>query len=140
MTGVVHMEVIVRRATAEAIIQRLLERAPDPAPSGVANLRWGKASEFAAGGLQAVANPVHYSITVEWPDDDDDEPDPVTPVVQFQEKSKTETDERVENPADSEQYVIVRKRTTSAFEGPHPLFWPESPTGSIVLSLTYKND
>jgi hypothetical protein len=74
-------------------------------------IRWGAASEFATGDSfrEDAANPGFHV-------DDPEEPERLR--LTFDEEGRDWTDFRVENPADPEQYAIIRRVNNIAFRGP----------------------
>lgn len=120
--GVVSFEVMVRHASAEAIVQRLLERVPPRAVAGTPNLRWGKPSTFKSAGFGAVKPPTPIEITIIWPDggEDDDNEDPPPGVIfrDYYEVSRATEDIRIENPDDSEDWVMFSRTNSITFQGP----------------------
>lgn len=87
----------------------LRDRSAKPAevPEQEAEIRWGKASNF----QWSVSNPPATNgggFTVR-PGDEDDETPPVASTLEFEEVHRTTENIRVENPSDSEQYVIVQR-------------------------------
>ena len=97
---------------AQRVIRRLIARRPGPSDSE-ASIRWGGPSRFEA------RAPVFPTVTVNDDDDQDDVNLTVNiPVLEFTEDERTEEEVRVENPDDSEQYVIVARATEIIFRGP----------------------
>lgn len=110
---------IVRPAVA--IESHLKDRSPGPVeiPEQVSEIRWGKASSF------------QWSVTAPPPlsegtgvrfdpdrDEDEDDPAPTSRTLEFDETARSVENIRVENPSDSEQYVIVQRINDITFRGP----------------------
>lgn len=99
------------------IESHLKDRTPRPVevPEQAAEIRWGKASSF----QWSVTNPpAGGSVTVRLPDDEPEEPVPGPRTLEFDETTRTVQNIRVENPSDSEQYVIVQRINDITFRGP----------------------
>lgn len=101
------------------IESHLKDRTPGPLeiPEQESEIRWGKASSF----QWSVSNPpaTNGGGSVSFPDgDDDEEPEPESKTLEFDETTRTVEDIRVENPDDSEQYVIVQRINDITFRGP----------------------
>jgi hypothetical protein len=125
-------ESLVRDAGyADDVLARFIAAAEARRPvedEGPADLRWGKPSKFnvLAGGGGSVDN-IDYVLNGGG---GDDEPPPEVPVLEYTEIDKSTSDHRIENPDDPEQYVIVRRRAWSLFEGPE----------GVLVRFTYNND
>jgi hypothetical protein len=101
----------------ERFLARLLARKPTEDQDAEAQVRWGKASKF----VQALKGEKFLpSIQIiNWPDfPGDDKDDEEEPVIDWHELARTTSDVRVENPDDSEQYVIVQRVETITFQTP----------------------
>ncbi|MBB2698970.1 UNVERIFIED_ORG: hypothetical protein GGI66_003647 [Rhizobium esperanzae] len=101
----------------ERFLARLLARKPSEDQDAEAEVRWGKASDFVSALTGRKYLPV-ISI-INWPDfPGNDEDDKEEPVIDWQELARTTSDVRVENPDDSDQYVIVQRVETITFQTP----------------------
>ncbi|MBB2841263.1 UNVERIFIED_ORG: hypothetical protein GGE64_005045 [Rhizobium etli] len=101
----------------ERFLARLLARKPSEDQDAEAQVRWGKASDF----VQALSGRKFLpSIQIiNWPDfPGNDEDEEEEPVIDWHELARTTSDVRVENPDDSEQYVIVQRVETITFQTP----------------------
>jgi len=101
----------------ERFLARLLARKPSEDEDAEAQVRWGKASDF----VQALKGEKFLpSIQIiNWPDfPGDDKDDEEEPVIDWHELARTTSDVRVENPDDSDQYVIVQRVETITFQTP----------------------
>ncbi|TBB28120.1 hypothetical protein ELH48_13630 [Rhizobium ruizarguesonis] len=101
----------------DRFLARLLARKPSEDEDAEAQVRWGKASSFVQ---QLKGEKILPTIQiVNWPDfpgnDKDDEEEPV---IDWQELARTTSNVRVENPDDSDQYVIVQRVETITFQTP----------------------
>lgn len=105
------LEKITRQSAAEAILQRALARVK-PEGDGEAHFRFGKPARFEQATQQSGP-----SIRVEYPDDTGQIDDPEIVVLDFDEIDREEETIRVENPADSEQYVMVKRCKRILFLG-----------------------
>ncbi|TGQ69511.1 hypothetical protein EN829_015075 [Mesorhizobium sp. M00.F.Ca.ET.186.01.1.1] len=96
------------------VLKRALSRVK-PDDGGEAHFRFGKASRFTAVTPEQRTQP---GATVTWPDDgnQDDEPKEIH-IIEYDEVSRCWETIRVENPDDSEQYVMVRNTTRVVFVG-----------------------
>ena len=98
-------------------LARLLARKPSEDQGAEAHVRWGKASSFVAAlrGRQFLPSVQ----IVNWPDfPDNEDDDKEQPVKDWFELSRETSDVRVENPDDSEQYVIVQRVEKITFQTP----------------------
>lgn len=102
-------------AAGDALLKRLLARKELPADDAEASIRWGKTSRFNLIEPEARGQP---SVTVIWPDDEDEEEEEEAPPLQYDEVSREVSVIRVENPTDSEQYVMVERIESIIFRGP----------------------
>ena len=105
--------------TSVTIESFLRDRTAKPAevPEQEAEIRWGKASNF----QWSVTNPPATGgggVTVRPNDDDEEEGEPGPTTLEFDETARTTENIRVENPSDSEQYVIVQRINDITFRGP----------------------
>lgn len=101
----------------ERFLARLLARKPSEDQDAEAQVRWGKASDF----VQALSGRKFLpSIQIiNWPDfPGNDEDEEEEPVIDWEEIARTTSDVRVENPDDSDQYVIVQRVETITFQTP----------------------
>ena len=106
------LEKITRQSAAEAILQRALAKVK-PEGDGEAHFRFGKAARFEQATQQSGP-----SIRVEYPDDSGGQmDDPEIVVLDFDEIDREEETIRVENPDDSEQYVMVKRCKRILFQG-----------------------
>lgn len=97
----------------------LRDRAPGAleVPEQESEIRWGKASSF----QWSVTNPPATGgggFTVNPGGDDEEEPEPGPKTLEFDETARSTENIRVENPSDSEQYVIVQRINDITFRGP----------------------
>lgn len=130
--GVGGLELTVRPfVEAESFLQRAIAARPLPDPDAVANIRWGKPATFGflGGNYQTVTTHVTYWID---PDDTDE-----IVIETWQEIAADVEEHRVENPDDSEQYVIEERKTASVFQRPDGsrvklvFSWELPPTSSV---------
>jgi hypothetical protein len=98
-------------------LARLLARKPTEDQGAEAHVRWGKASRFV---VQMKGERFLPSIQiVNWPDfPKNDEDEDEQPVIDWFEVSRETSDVRVENPDDSDQYVIVQRVEKITFQTP----------------------
>lgn len=108
-------------AARDAVLQRFVDSRPPEREDDEADIRWGAKStwqfqdegEFQSNRVTIVRN---------FPDrpEDEEELEAKEVVVDFAEvpELRQETEVRVENPDDSEQYVIVKNVDVIVFEGP----------------------
>jgi len=94
-----------------ALLDRMKARQLAPDEEAEAEIIWGQPTQFAA--LQPGTEP---TVTINLPDEE--EPDEEEPDLQWQEVWREEEEVRVENPEDSEQYVIVANVVRIRFLGP----------------------
>lgn len=98
------MEGITRPSAAERVLQKALARVK-PDDDGEADFRFGKAANF-----NPPTQPTRPSTTVNWPDDEETtDPGPEFVLIDYDEVARDEEEIRVENPDDSEQYVMVKR-------------------------------
>ena len=97
---------------AQRVIRRLIARRPGDSDSQ-ASIRWGGPSRFEA---RAKTYPTVNFNSPENRDATTAEVD--IPTLEFTEYSRIEEEVRVENPEDSDQYVIVARATEIQFQGP----------------------
>lgn len=98
----------------DSVLKRVLSKVK-PDEGGDAHFRFGKASRFTAVTPDPRTQP---SISVTWPDDgnQDDEPKEIH-IIEYDEVSRQTETIRVENPDDSEQYVMVKNVLRIIFQG-----------------------
>jgi len=98
----------------DSVLKRALSKVK-PDEGGDAHFRFGKASRFQQVTPEKQTNP---GATVTWPKDNnqDDEPKEVH-IIEYDEVSRCWETIRVENPDDSEQYVMVRNTLRVVFVG-----------------------
>lgn len=112
--GILH-----RPTSAEALLSRVLAEKQASGPEEDAEIRWGQAPDFS---LLLAAAPNQPTTTVIWPDDTqippDEPPEDEPPPLQYEEEWRAEEDVRIENPDDSDQYVIVARIKSIIFRGP----------------------
>lgn len=105
-------------AYGDSVLARVLAEKKPPATPEPAEIRWGKAPQFNY-------VPLNPTTTVIWPSDpglqqqnpaDPNQQEP--PPLQYEEIWRAEQMVRIENPQDSEQYVIVTRITSIIFRGP----------------------
>jgi hypothetical protein len=113
--GVIKLESITRPSAGERVLQAALARVPPVDNSGEADFSIGGPSSFTITDPEKNTNP---SVTYHWPDDGnkDDEPKEIH-IAEYDEVSRCWETIRVENPEDSEQYVMVRNSTRVVFVG-----------------------
>ncbi|TIV62859.1 MAG: hypothetical protein E5V86_20685 [Mesorhizobium sp.] len=95
-------------SNGDSVLKRALAKVK-PDEGGEAHTRFGKASRFTLTDPTQKTNPgVHYT----WPDDgnQDDEPKEIH-ISEWDEVSRCWVQKRIENPDDSDQYVIARFAT-----------------------------
>lgn len=83
-----------------------------PEVEGGACIRWGRASQF--DDTSSIDRP---RITFDWPDDEDEAEEEII-TLDYQEVMRAVSEIRVENPEDSEQYVMVERIENITFRGP----------------------
>lgn len=100
-----------------SFLARLLARKPAEDQDAEAHVRWGKASSFVVKmrGEQYLPS-VNIINWPGFPKNEDDEKE--QPVKDWFEVNRTTSDVRVENPDDSDQYVIVQRCETVVFRTP----------------------
>lgn len=101
-------------SNGDDVLKRALSKVK-PDEGGDAHFRFGKASRFTLTDPTQKTNPgVHYT----WPDDgnQDDEPKEIH-IIEYDEVSRQTETIRVENPDDSEQYVMVKNVLRIIFQG-----------------------
>ncbi|NEI52723.1 hypothetical protein GR217_34455 [Rhizobium leguminosarum] len=112
-----------------SFLARLLARKPSEDKDAEAHVRWGKASSFV---VQMRGRQFLPTISIvnwpEFPKDKDD--DKEQPVKDWFEISRETSDVRVENPDDSDQYVIVQRVEKITFQ---------TPEGELIR-LNFKNE
>jgi hypothetical protein len=100
-----------------SFLARLLARKPSEDQGAEAHVRWGKASSFVValhgGQFLPSVNIVNWP---NFPKNEDD--DKEQPVKDWFELSRETSDVRVENPDDSDQYVIVQRVEKIIFQTP----------------------
>lgn len=99
----------------DSVLKRALSKVK-PDEGGEAHFRFGKASRFQAVTPDKQTNP---GATVTWPPDDsnkDDEPKEIH-IIEYDEVFRHTETLRVENPDDSEQYVMVKNDLRIVFVG-----------------------
>lgn len=114
------VEKVVRSfVTADLLVSRLVKLRPKDGEGAEAEAIWGKASNFSVldvtekddGGVAVIVN---------WPKDDTslDGFEVDVPTLEFEEFHRTVTVVRIENPDDSDQYVMVERIDDITFKGP----------------------
>lgn len=122
-------EEMVRPFVVSDFLQKVIDNRPPRDDESQAELRWGKAANFTQIDPPANNNPRVTSVT--FPDDTDEEGDNNNiPLLDASEVYRKSEDVRVENPDDSEQYVIVSRAVFSILQLP----------GNIYMRVTWKND
>lgn len=120
---------LVRPFVVSPFLQKVIDSRPPKDDESEAELRWGKAANFTQVDPPANTNP--RVVAVNFPDDTkDDGKNDNFPLLQCDEVYRKTEDVRVENPDDSEQYVIVRRAVFSILQLP----------GNIYMQVTWKND
>ncbi|TIV12477.1 MAG: hypothetical protein E5W02_19190 [Mesorhizobium sp.] len=107
--GHITLESITRPSVGERVLREALARVPPVDNSGDADFSIGGPSSFTLTDPTQKTNPgVHYT----WPDDgnQDDEPKEIH-ISEWDEVSRCWVQKRIENPDDSDQYVIARFAT-----------------------------
>ena len=104
-----------RFASANRYLQRIVDSRPPPKEAAEANIRWGASSSFGFKDADQFIYPTHR---VNFPPDKDDEEFLSVAEISFSEEVRQTTEKRVENPEDSEQYVIVEVIDSITFSGP----------------------
>jgi len=104
-------------AGRDRVLQRYVNSRPPENPDAEANIRWGGKSTWqfvSGGGFQP------HDIIVNLPESDPDTPEeaPEEITLDFDEVTREETEVRVENPDDADQYVIVKNVDVIVFKGP----------------------
>lgn len=116
------MEAITRQSRVDEILQRALSARPPVDDSGEADLRWGKKSRFELVDPQQI-----FGFRVRYANNGDgqqtEEPPPEVNVLDFNEVQRAVEEIRVENPEDSQQYVIVERVAWIIFNGPDGNYW-----------------
>lgn len=116
------MEAITRQSRVDEILQRALSARPPVDDSGEADLRWGKKSRFELVDPQQV-----HGLRVRYATNGDgqqtQEPPPECNVLQFDEVQRGIEEIRIENPEDSQQYVIVERIAFIIFSAPDGMYW-----------------
>ena len=99
---------------AQVLIDRLKALRPVPGEEeGEAILRWGAKADFS---IQSTAAPEKTGISINLELDQPAPPEKKT--IEFNELSRNFTEVRVENPLDSEQFVMVARIDDITFDGP----------------------
>lgn len=101
---------------AELLLQRLVKQRPADGEESAAEAIWGKPSNFQVADINELGT-VNEGTVVVWPDDQGTFVTPIT-TINFEETERTVTTVRVENPDDSDQYVMVKRVETITFKGP----------------------
>lgn len=90
----------------DGVLKRALSKVK-PDEGGEAHVRWGKASRFT---LTTPEQPTNPGVTVNWPPEDPaDDPNDGIVIDDFDYIDRAVEKIRVENPDDSEQYVIIER-------------------------------
>lgn len=101
------MEIINRTGQGTDVLNRALARVPVKDTSGDADFRFGKASRFTLTTPDQATNP---TTTVNWPPEDPaDDPEDGIVIDDFDYVDRSVEKIRVDNPDDSEQYVIIER-------------------------------
>ena len=113
-------------AEADALLQKFVEQRPAVNLDAVANIRWGKDSTW---GFLNSSGYTNINTTVIYPTDPgDDDEDPIT---WYDQVAVDTEDVRIENPDDSEQYVIDQRMTQGV--------WKSRVSGAMI-GLTFDWD
>lgn len=116
------MERLTRPSKAEEVLQRALAARPRVDDSGEADLRWGAKSRF-----ELVDQSRFPTMRIRSSTNEDgqqtQEPPPEVNVLDFNEVQRAVEEIRVENPEDSQQYVIVERVAWIIFNGPDGNYW-----------------
>lgn len=108
----------VRGFTApELLLQRLVKQRPKDGEESAAEAIWGKPSNFQVADINNGSEVTEDTVVI-WPDDQGNFSTSPVVTINFTEVDKETEDVRIENPDDSEQYVIVRRRKTTTLKGP----------------------
>jgi hypothetical protein len=114
-TGVINLSSLIGGSSGDSVLKRALSKVK-PDEGGEAHFRFGKASRFTLTTPEQRTNP---TVTVNWPPDDskkDDEPKDIH-IIEYDEIFRQTETLRVENPDDSEQYVMVKNTLRIVFQG-----------------------
>jgi len=103
------------------ILQTLAAKRAALVATSEASIRWGKPSNFSVvgGGGSIVGGSGGGTVVVIWPPDTppEDPPKQEPPPFQYNEEWRSTSKVRVENPDDSEQYVMVERVESIIFRG-----------------------
>jgi hypothetical protein len=119
----------------DQILQRYVAARPPENQDAEANIRWGKKSTWQFKRSPSTEQPTDIALvegsttgdrrpalapTVTYPEEEPETPDDTSEkiVVDFIEVARDVEEVRVENPEDSDQYVIVENTTVILFKGP----------------------
>lgn len=102
------------------VLQRYVDSRPPENLDDEANIRWGATSTFGFESGAGFGEAPTVTVTYPPTEDDTDPENPADIYVDFEEvqELREETEVRVENPDDSEQYVMVKNVDVIVFEGP----------------------
>lgn len=101
-------------SNGDAVLKRALSKVK-PDEGGEAHFRFGKASRFTAVTPDPRTNP---SVEIIWPPDEEKEDEPKeVHIIEYDEVFRQTETIRVENPDDSEQYVMVKNVLRIIFQG-----------------------
>jgi len=103
---------VVKPGLSDEVLQRLALMRP-PVVNGVSEIRWGKPSDFDITTPNQPTQPSYTSVTVNM--GTSPQPDDIV-LYTYNEVWRQESDVRVENPDDPEQYVMVARTESIIFE------------------------
>ena len=123
-------EDLVRPFVVSPFLQKVIDNRPPRDDESQAELRWGKSANFTQVDPPENTNPRVTSVT--FPDDtnEDDGDNSNFPLLDASEVYRKSENVRVENPDDSEQYIITKRAVFSILQLP----------GNIYMKITWKNE